>query len=414
MTTDSWKGDALSALTRLGWVEEDSSGLVLDLRTGEPVIVDSDSHRRAVPFVDLVGGYRASREQLLATIAEVLDRGDFVLGEAVVSFEQQFAAYCGVGHGVGVDSGFSALELILRAMGIGPGDEVITVANTFIATVNAIHHAGATPVLVDMDPTTYNIDPEQVEAAITPRTAGILAVHLYGRPADMAPLRAIADRHGLALIEDACQAHGATYAGRRAGSLGHAAAFSFYPSKNLGAFGDGGMVVTDSEELAAQVRLLRNVGSVEKYHHQVRGFNRRLDTLQAAVLSHRLETLDDENAARRRHAALYQALLDDLPVRLPATPEEPDRDHVYHLYVIETEMRAGLIRHLEERHIATGIHYPIPVHLQPAYADLPYRPGAFPVTEAAAARILSLPMYPGLTLDAGARVARFIREFFQG
>jgi dTDP-4-amino-4,6-dideoxygalactose transaminase len=413
MTANRWHREGVSKLVQLGLVEEEPAGLVIDLRSEDlrPVVREEES----VPFVDLTGIHSEAKEVLLSAIGAVIDRGDFILGEAVARFEGEFADFCGVTHGVGVDSGASALELILRGMGIGPGDEVITVANTFVATVNAIHHSGATPVLVDMEPTTYNIDADQVAAAVTPRTAALLAVHLYGRPADMARLRSIADRHGLALIEDACQAHGATYQGRRAGSLGDAAAFSFYPSKNLGAFGDAGMVVTNNDGLAERIRMLRNVGSIEKYRHEVPGFNRRLDTLQAVVLRWRLEQLDAENADRGRSAAVYGALLEDAPIVFPEAPaENGGSDSVYHLYVIETGERDALAGFLGDRRIATGIHYPIPIHLQPAYADLPYREGDFPATEAAADRILSLPMYPGLTIEKTAYVARAVHEFFAG
>ncbi len=413
MTVRRWQRDEVSKLVELGLVEDEPAGLVVDLRSEDPRTVVGEDE--SVPFVDLTGMHSQGKDVLMSAIGAVIDRGDFILGEAVGRFEEEFAGYCGVAHGVGVDSGASALELILRGLGIGPGDEVITVANTFVATVNAIHHSGATPVLVDMEPTTYNLDPEQVAAAVTPRTAAIIAVHLYGRVADMARLRAIADRHGLSLIEDACQAHGAVQQGRRAGSFGDAAAFSFYPSKNLGAFGDAGMVVTNSDELADRIRLLRNVGSVEKYRHEVPGFNRRLDTLQAVVLRWRLEHLEAENAARGRSAAVYGALLDDAPIVFPEVPVgNAESSSVYHLYVIETGERDALAGFLGDRRIATGIHYPIPIHLQPAYADLPYGEGAFPATEAAAKRILSLPMYPGLTVEKTAYVARAVHEFFAG
>lgn len=413
MRVDRWERDGGSKLVQLGPVEEETTELVIDLRSDDSLAVARE--QESVPFVDLTGMHSQAKDELMSAIGVVIDRGDFILGEAVAQFEREFADYCGVTHGVGVDSGASALELILRGMGVGPGDEVITVANTFVATVNAIHHSGATPVLVDMEPTTYNLEPDQVAAAVTPRTAAIIAVHLYGRPADMARLRSIADRHGLALIEDACQAHGATYQGSRAGSLGDAAAFSFYPSKNLGAYGDAGMVVTNSDDLADRIRMLRNVGSVEKYRHEVPGFNRRLDTLQAAVLRWRLEHLDTENAARSRSAALYGALLEDAPVVFPeVSVDNGEPGSVYHLYVIETGERDALADFLEDRRIATGIHYPIPIHLQPAYAGLPYSDGEFPATEAAAKRILSLPMYPGLTVEKIEYVARAVHEFFAG
>lgn len=413
MTADRWEKEGVPEGPQLGLVDDDSAALVIDLREDEPVTVVG--HDETVPFVDLAGTYSQGRDVLMSAIGAVIDRGDFILGEAVAQFESEFAGYCGAAHGVGVDSGASALELIMRGLGIGAGDEVITVANTFVATVNAIHHAGATPVLVDMEPATYNLDPEHVAAAITPRTAAIIAVHLYGRPADMQRLRSIADLHGVALIEDACQAHGATYLGRRVGSIGDAAAFSFYPSKNLGAIGDAGMVVTGDESLADRIRMLRNVGSVEKYHHEVPGFNRRLDTVQAVVLRWRLQHLDAENAARARSADRYGALLGDAPIVVPEMATRGgEPDSVYHLYVIETGARDALAGFLGERRIATGIHYPIPIHLQPAYAHLPYGEGDFPATEAAAKRILSLPMYPGLTVGATNYVARAVHDFFEG
>lgn len=311
-----------------------------------------------------------------------------------------------------MDSGTSAIELALRALGIGPGDEVITPANTFIASVLAISYVGATPVLVDVEPGTANIDPRLLEQAITERTKAVLPVHLYGQPADLAAVQEICDRHGLELVEDACQAHGATYRGKRAGGFGRVAAFSFYPAKNLGAYGDGGMVVTDDPAVAEEMRLLRNYGSREKYYHEIRGYNRRLDTLHAAVLHAKLPHLDGWNEARRRHAASYASALASLPVELPA--EHPDSGHVYHLYVIRAPDRDALRAHLTERGIATGVHYPLPVHLQRAYRDLGHREGDFPVTEALARQILSLPMFPELTEEAIGRVAEEIAAHTRG
>ncbi|MGA7269596.1 MAG: DegT/DnrJ/EryC1/StrS family aminotransferase [Acidimicrobiia bacterium] len=391
--------------------EEETDGIVIDLRTRDQPGLRVEPQRE-VPFVDLRGEYQRSKSAIDAAMAAVLEKGDFVLGEAVARFESEFAAFCEAGFGIGVDSGFSALELILRGMGIGPGDEVITAANTFIATVNAIDAVGARPVLVDVDPITYDLDPEQVEAAITPSTAAVIAVHLYGRPADMGRLAEIAHRHGLALIEDACQAHGARHQGVRAGSLGDAAAFSFYPSKNLGGFGDGGMVVTSDAGLARRIRLLRNLGSEVKYHHTVKGFNRRLDTLQAAVLRVKLIRLDEANASRRLAAAVYRDLLTAFPVQLPT--EFSAIEHVYHLFVVEVDDREALIEHLSRNRVATGIHYPLPVHLQEAHRELGYRRGAFPVTEEGAQRILSLPMYPEMPVEALARVAMAVGKFYQG
>lgn len=381
-----------------------------------------------VPFVDLLAQYHTIKEEADAAVARVLSRGDFVMGQAVDAFEAEFARYCEADFAIGVDSGYSALELILRGYEIGPGDEVITAANTFIATALAITTCGAKPVLVDAHPTTYNLDPAQIEAAITPRTRAIMPVHLYGQPADMDPILEIAHKHELLVVEDAAQAAGARYKGRRSGSLGHAAAFSFYPAKNLGAYGDGGAIVTSDATLAERVRLLRNLGQRAKYQHEVQGYNHRLDTLQAAVLSVKLPHLDRWNAARRAHAQRYAQLLSDLPVTLPAqslstealTAEpagpEPVRtdsaaaEHIFHLYVIRTPERTALQQHLNHAGIATGIHYPVPIHLQPAYRELGYKQGDFPVTEAWMDEILSLPMYPELSPVAIEYVAHTMRQ----
>jgi dTDP-4-amino-4,6-dideoxygalactose transaminase len=362
-----------------------------------------------VPFVDLAAQYAAIREEVDAAIAEVLKGTDFILGRDVGLFEAEFAAYCGVAGAMAVDSGTSALELALRAYGIGSGDEVITAANTFIATALAISYTGATPVLVDADPQTHTLGVSLLERAITPRTKAIIPVHLYGQPADMDPILEIARKHQLVVIEDACQAHGARYKGRRAGSLGHAAAFSFYPAKNLGAYGDGGMVVSNDAQVIDAVKMLRNYGQRAKYHHELRGYNHRLDTLQAAVLRVKLRHLDAWNAARRQHARLYRELLADCPVELPI--EADYAEPVYHLYVMRTRDRERLRRYLDERGISTGIHYPIPIHLQPAYRDLGYPQEAFPVTERYAAEILSLPMYAELTPHLVECVASAIKDF---
>jgi len=364
-----------------------------------------------VPFVDLQAEYKTIQEDVDAAIARVLSRSDFVLGEAVSDFEGAFAHYCEAAYAVGVDSGLSALELVLKAYDVGPGDEIITAANTFIATVLAISNCGAQPVLVDVEPDTYNLDPVQVEAAITPATKAIIPVHLYGQPADMDAIQAIAQRYDLWVIEDACQAHGARYKGRRTGNLGDAAAFSFYPSKNLGAYGDGGMVVTNDGELADKIRLLRNVGQKVKYHHQIKGYNHRLDTMQAAILCAKLPSLDKWNAVRRHAAAQYARLLDGLPLAIPS--EATWAEHVYHVYVIEVARREELQDYLNGAGIATGIHYPIPVHQQPAYEDLDYKQGDFPVTERFAERILSLPIYPEITPEAITYTCNTIQDFFE-
>lgn len=364
-----------------------------------------------VPFVDLRAQYQALAGELQQAISAVLDRGDFILGEEVGLFEEEFAAYCEAAYAVGIDSGTAALELALRSFGIGPGDEVITSANTFIATVSAIADTGARPVLVDIDPETYNIDGSQIEGAITERTKGVIPVHLYGHPADMDPILQIAQRYGLVVIEDACQAHGAKYKGKRVGSLAHAAVFSFYPAKNLGAYGDGGIVVTNDTRVAEVVQMLRNHGQREKYHHILRGYNHRLDTLQAAVLRVKLKYLDAWNAARREHAQLYGELLADSPIVRPA--EADYAEPVYHLYAVRAKDRDGLRAYLRDKGIATGIHYPIPIHLQPACRDLGYEKGSFPVTEEYAEQVLSLPMYAELTHALMEYTARAICDFFE-
>jgi len=350
-----------------------------------------------IPLVDLKAQYAALKDELQAAVTRVMERCDFILGEDVEVLEREFAEYCGARFAVGVATGTDALRIALTAAGIGPGDEVITAANTFIATVLAISYVGATPVLVDVGRDTYNIDPEQVTRALTPRTKALLPVHLYGQPADMAPLAEIAKENGLKLIEDACQAHGALYDDRRAGSLGLLGCFSFYPGKNLGAYGDGGMVVTDDEDLVRECKMLRNYGRMQKYEHEMKGYNCRLDTIQAAILRVKLRHLDRWNELRRRNAELYRTALADLEVELP---QEAERcRHGYHMYVIRTRDRDEVQKRLKAAGVSTGIHYPIPVHCQKAYDDLPYRVGDFPVTEQYAGAILSLPMYPELSAD---------------
>jgi dTDP-4-amino-4,6-dideoxygalactose transaminase len=361
-----------------------------------------------ISFVDLQAQYAALRPELEAAVRRVMERADFILGEEVERFEEEFARYCEGKHAVGVGSGLDALVLALRAYGIGPGDEVITAANTFIATALAISAVGARPVLVDVDPQTYNLDPRALAAAITSRTRAVVPVHLYGQPAEMNAIVQTARRHNLLVLEDAAQAHGARYHGRRAGSLGDAAAFSFYPGKNLGAYGDGGMVVTNDAAVAEKIRYLRNYGQRVKYYHVVRGTNSRLDTMQAAILRVKLRRLDDWNAARRRHAETYARLLAGLPVALPHT--QPECEHVFHLFVVQVAERDRMQKALAERGIATGIHYPVPIHLQEAYRDLGYPKGSFPVTEAAAERVLSLPMFAELTSEQIAAVAQAVRH----
>jgi dTDP-4-amino-4,6-dideoxygalactose transaminase len=346
-----------------------------------------------VRLVDLPAEFDEIGAEVTAAVERTLRMGVLVLGPEVVAFEQEFAAYCGADTAVGVDSGTSALELILRALGIGAGDEVVTAANSFIATSLAITMTGATPVFVDVDPGTRTIRAEAVQAALTRRTRAVLPVHLYGQPADMGPLLDLAAARGLPVVEDACQAHGARYRGRRVGSLGVAAAFSFYPSKNLGGAGDGGMVVTSDPALAAEVRRLRNYGQEVKHVSRRMGFNKRLDEIQAAVLRVKLPYLDAWNAARAAAAGEYLERLEKLTgIGLPAVGA--DRQHVWHLLVVDVPNRDAVRRRLAAQGIETGVHYPVPLPHQPVYAGMGYQPADFPVAEAAAASSLSLPMHP--------------------
>jgi dTDP-4-amino-4,6-dideoxygalactose transaminase len=349
----------------------------------------------SVPLIDLTIQHQKLQPEINRAIQGIFDRADFILGQDISRFEEEFASYCGAKYAVGVDSGLSALELSLRAYGVGPGDEVIVPTHTFTATVAAITFTGAKPVFVDADPATFNIDVTKIEAAITPRTKAILPVHLYGLPADMNMILGIAEKHGLVVIEDACQAHGAKYRGMMTGSMGNAAAFSFYPTKNLGACGDGGIVTTNNEKVADAVRAMRNCGQRVKNVHELRPTNHRLDTIQAAILRVKLPHLDQWVEARRRLAALYDKLLAGSPVVTPVEP--PGYQHVYHLYVIRSQNRDALQAHLKERGVGTAIHYPTPVHLQPFLAKNGYIPGQFPVAEKICSEILSLPLYPELT-----------------
>lgn len=362
--------------------------------------------KRDIPFLDLSAQYASIKQEVGEAMDRVIQASDFILGTELELFEAEFAAFCGAKHCVGVDSGLSALELVLRAWGIGPGDEVITAANTYIATALAISSTGATPVLVDVDPRSNNIDPDAVSAAITPRTRAIIPVHLYGLPADMDAINEIAARHDLAVLEDACQAHGARYKGIRTGALAHAAAFSFYPGKNLGAYGDGGGIVTNDAALAAQLRSMRNYGQKTKYVHLNKGSNRRLDTLQAAVLRVKLRYLDAWNAARDRHARSYHELLSGSSLALPHRFERIESS--WHLYVVRSPFRDEMKQHLGAHGITAGMHYPVPIHLQAAYADAGYRKGDFPVTERLSEEGLSLPMYAELDRESLERVAEAV------
>jgi len=360
-----------------------------------------------IPFVDLKAQYASIKDEVDTAIQSVLQTSQFTLGPEVAAFEAEFAAYCQAKHGIGVNTGTSALHLALLALNIGPGDEVITVPFTFVATVSAICYAGARPVFVDIDPRTFNIDANSIEAAITDKTKAILPVHLYGQPAEMDPILEIARRHGLAVIEDACQAHGAEYKGRRAGSLGDIGCFSFYPGKNLGAYGEGGMVVTDNPEYARTIRMLRDWGAERKYHHVLKGYNYRMEGIQGAVLRVKLRHLDAWTEARRAAAARYDRLL--VGSGVPTPHAMPYARHVYHIYAIRTPYRQAWQEALQAQGIQTGIHYPTPVHLLPAFADLGYARGEFPHAEQAANEVLSLPMFPELTAGQCEVVARAVR-----
>lgn len=362
-----------------------------------------------IPLVDLGAQHRQLETELQAAVQRVFQRSSFVSGPEVERFEAEFASYLNATSCVAVSSGTTALHLVLHALGIGPGDEVITVPNTFIATAEAISAVGAKPVFVDVNPVSYTMDPARAERAITAKTRAFLPVHLYGQPADMDALLEIAHGRSLAVLEDACQAHGAEYKGRKAGTLGAAGCFSFYPSKNLGACGEGGAVVTSDPDLAERIRLLRNHGSVSKYEHRFPGYNFRMEELQGAFLAVKLKYLDEWNERRRMLAQHYDRLFSGSGVVTPT--EMPYAKHVYHLYVIQAENREALRRRLTEQDIETGLHYPIPLHLQEAYRSLGYRRGDFPVSERLAERALSLPMYPDLTFEAVEHVASPILEF---
>jgi len=348
-----------------------------------------------IPFVDLQQQYRSIKGEIEPAVLGVLERAQFVLGPSVVAFEKAFAAFCGTSEAVGVNTGTSALHLALLAAGVGPGDEVITVPFTFVATAAAIEYAGARPVFVDVEPEYFTMDPAKIEAAITPRTKAIIPVHLYGQSADMDPILEIARARGLVVIEDACQAHAGEYKGRRCGSIGQLGCFSFYPGKNLGAYGEGGAVVTSDASLAEKIRLLRAWGEQTRYEHKYRAFNYRMDGIQGAVLGVKLGHLERWTEARRRNAAAYNARLAGSPVRIPV--ERTGNRHVYHVYVVQVSQRDAWRARLANADIQTGVHYPIPVHLQPAYRDLGYSAGDFPVSEKAASQVLSLPMFAELT-----------------
>lgn len=363
-----------------------------------------------VPFLDLKAQYRSIKTELLPAVTSVMENCSFILGSEVAAFEREFSAYHNASFGIAVNTGTSALHLALLAAGIGPGDEVITVSFTFVATVAAIVYTGATPVFVDIDPETLTMDVAAIEKAITPRTRAILPVHLHGQAADMDPVIDIALRHGLLVIEDACQAHGAEYKGRRVGSIGDMGCFSFYPGKNLGACGEGGMVITNNQTYEHAIRMLRDWGSESKYCHILKGYNYRMEGMQGAILRVKLRHLEEWTEARRSHARRYDELLADSGVGTPCARFH--NRHVYHIYAIRVPERDAFQKELTAHGIQTGIHYPVPVHLQPAFADLGYKAGDFPHTEAAADTVLSLPMYAELTGEQQERVSRAVHEAF--
>ncbi|MEK9148538.1 MAG: DegT/DnrJ/EryC1/StrS family aminotransferase [Candidatus Desantisbacteria bacterium] len=363
-----------------------------------------------VPFVDLKRQYQAIKQEIDSAISEVISNTAFILGKPVSQFEEGFAKYCEAKHCVGVNSGTSALILALQALGIGQGDEVITTANTFIATAEAISCVGAKPRFCDIEPESYNLDPAKLKGAITKRTKAIIPVHLYGQPTNLDPILEIANENGIPVIEDACQAHGALYKGKKVGGFGIMGAFSFYPGKNLGAYGEGGAVVTNDDSLAEKIRMLRDHGSSKKYYHEYIGNNYRLEGIQGAVLLVKLGYLDEWNEKRRRNASLYREYLKEVSLILP---EEMDyARHVYHLFVVRVKDRERLIDFLGKKGISTGIHYPIPIHLQKAYSFLGYKRGSLPVTEGFMDEILSLPMFPELRKEEIGYVADCIKEFY--
>jgi dTDP-4-amino-4,6-dideoxygalactose transaminase len=364
-----------------------------------------------VKFVDLSAQHKTLETEIKEVFNRVLANCSFVLGPEVEKFEKAFASYCEVAHCVAVTNGTAALQLVLQGLGVGPGDEVITVAHTFIATAEAINAAGARPVFVDIDPASYTMDPALLEKAISPRTKAIIPVHLYGQPADMDAINAIAAKHNLPVIEDSCQAHGAKYKGRRAGSLSTAACFSFYPSKNLGACGEGGAVTTNDAELTKKLRMLRDHGSVKKYEHDFPAYNLRLEGIQGGVLAVKLPHLDGWNDNRRALAKRYDEMFAGSKIGTPR--QMPYAEHVYHLYMVVVENREALRKALSEQGIENGLHYPVPLHLQKAYADLGYKKGDFPISEHVAANHVSLPMYAELPVEHAEHVAKTVLEILE-
>lgn len=365
---------------------------------------------KQIPLLDLKAQYQTIKEEIKAAIDEVLESGNYIMGPTVKKFEESLAEYCGVKYAIGVANGTDALLLTLDALGIGPGDEVITTPFTFFASAEVISQVGATPVFVDIEPDTYNLDVTKLEAAITSKTKAIIPVHIFGQPTDMDEIMELANKYNVYVIEDACQAIGATYKGKKIGSIGTAGCFSFFPTKNLGGYGDGGIIVTNDEELARKVQILRVHGSYPKYYHSMIGYNSRLDALQAATLQIKLKYIDQWNQKRREKADFYNQSLKDLSIQLPFI--KTGREAVYHLYIIQTEYRDELIQYLKENGISSGIYYPVPLHRQEVYAELDYTEGSLPESEKAALGTLALPLYPELTTEDQEYVISVVKDFF--
>lgn len=365
---------------------------------------------RNIPLMDAKAQYNAIKDEIRPALDEVLESGNYIMGPAVHRLEQAVAKYCDVKHAIGVANGTDALLLTLDALGIGPGDEVITTPFTFFATAEAVSQLGGTPVFIDIEPDTYNMDVSKIEAAITDKTKAIIPVHIFGHPVHMDPLMEIAEKYGLHVIEDACQAMGSEYREKRAGSIGTAGCFSFFPTKNLGGFGDGGMVITNDDELARKIRILRVHGSSPKYYHSMIGYNSRLDSLQAAMIEVKLPYLDGWNASRREKAEIYRQGLQGLPLQLPA--ETDNAYAIYHLYIIQTDKRAELMEYLSEHGISSGIYYPVPLHLQEVYRGLGYEEGCMPEAEKAADGTMALPLYPEMSGEDQQYVIEIVRRFY--
>jgi len=364
-----------------------------------------------IPFLDLKAQYDSIKKEIDAAVSDIIQNGQYIMGPNVKALESEMAAYLGVKHAIGVANGTDALVLALKALGIGSGDEVITSPYTFFASAESISRVGATPVFADIDPETYDINPDEIQKKVSPKTKAIIPIHIFGQPADMERISDLAEKYHLYCIEDACQAIGSAYKDKKSGSIGHVGCFSFFPTKNLGGYGDGGMLVTGDDEIAEKIKLLRVHGSNKKYMHSMIGYNSRLDEIQAAILRVKLKYIDDWNKARRQKAKLYKELLQDAPVTTPY--EHKDVYHVYHLFTIQGEKRDELAAYLQEKGIPTGVYYPVPLHLQEVYKGLGYKPGDLPVAENLCAKNLSLPLYPELADDHIEYISAQIKNFYK-